>query len=98
MCKPDGAFLTGLEKVIFACVFDTVQELPRRRVVGINSPGVIQRLKTLVDQGFFHGPGKAIQVVGAVLAEDFLVKVEAGSAHFARCGIEETDEGFSIVF
>ena len=89
--------MAGLEKIIFARIFDAVQELPHRGAVGINGPDMIQVLKTLVDQGFFHGPGKGVQVLGAVLAEDLLLKIEIGMAHFARRRIEETDEGFSVV-
>jgi len=92
-----GVFLTGLEKIIFACVLDAAQQLPDWGPVGINGPDIVQVFKTFVDQGFFHGPGKGVEIPGAAPTKDCLLKVEIGAAHFACCRIEKADKGFFVV-
>ena len=66
-------------------------------MIGINGPDMVQVLKMFIGHGFLHGPGKGVQVLGAVLAEDLFLKIKIRMAHFARCGIKKTDESFSVV-
>ena len=58
---------------------------------------MVQVLKTFISHGFLHGPGKGVQIPGAVLAEDLFFQVKIRMAHFARRGIKKTDESFSVV-